>query len=54
MENIFAKNANFDKIFTKKYRANSQICNIFQKAVISVDEDGTIAAAVSGKINEKT
>ncbi|KAL7012024.1 hypothetical protein ACKWTF_014579 [Chironomus riparius] len=47
MDPIFHENATFDKMFTKKHRAGSNVCNILQKAVICVDEEGTIAAAVS-------
>lgn len=49
MGNIFEKNATFDKMFTPKFRSKSNICTVLQKAVISVDEDGTEAAAVTGK-----
>ena len=52
MERIFNKTtANFDNMYQAPYRKNSSICNILQKTVISVDEDGTIAAAVTGIID---
>ncbi|XP_070509096.1 alaserpin-like [Chironomus tepperi] len=47
MFNLFDSNATFDKMFMPSSRNDPKFCAIIQKAVISIDEEGTVAAAVS-------